>query len=376
MLLAIDASSAAKSVRTGVEQYAFQLIQQFKSHPLAEGDRVRLYTRQALSAPLGTLPAGWETAVLGWRGPGWMRLRVGWETLRRPPDVLFVPAQGLPLFPPRTRGRRTVTTVHDVGFLRAPQLYDPAVARRLRSATARAVRLATRLLTVSEFSKREIMDAYRVAGDRIAVTPLAADPSVFRPRADDEVRRVCDAHRVGAHFFLVVGRQERKKNPLAAVRAFELFKSRRGEGDPLELVLVGAPGFGADDVTRYLQFHPLRARVRLLPYLPEADVAALMSGAAAFLFPSWYEGFGLPVLEAMACGAPVIASDIPACRETAGDAAVFAPPAEAEAWAEAMRRVVESSDLRADLQARGRVRAALFSWGKTAGLTWETLAGT
>lgn len=374
MVIGIDASSAAKPVRTGVEQYAFQLIQRLKTHALAEGERVRLYSPLALPAPLGELPTGWESAVLDWRfSKGWMRLRVGWEMRQRPPDVLFVPSQGLPLFTPRIKGRATVTTIHDLGFLRAPALYDPSDVRRLRSATARSVRLATRILTVSEFSKREIMDVYRVPAGRITVTPLAADTAAFHPLAEDEVRRVRDAYRLGPHYFLCVGRIERKKNPLTAVRAFEMFKERRGAGDPYELVFVGSPGFGFDEVKRYLQFHPLRDHVRFLPYLPEAEVAALMNGATAFLFPSWYEGFGIPSVEAMACGTAVIASDIPVHREVLGDAALFVPPSQTEAWAEAMRRVVEESGLRANLRERGPKRATLYSWEKTAEQTWNVL---
>ncbi len=372
MLLAVDAHPAALEKKTGVERYAFQLIQQFKQRSLAENDRVFLYARETLTGPLAILPQGWEEKILPWwPRRGWMPLRMGWEMLRRPPDVLFVPSEGLPWFMPRAQGKATVTTIHDVGFLRVPNMYASSVRSRLASATRRAAHLATRIITVSAFSKREIMDAYRVPADSITVTLLAADTAVFHLLPIEDVMRMRQTHRLGPHYFLFVGRLERKKNPLTAIRAFEIFKQSRGEGDPFELVFAGMHGFGADEVKRYMEFHPLKDHIRFLPYLPDADVAALMNGATAFLFPSWYEGFGMPNLEAMACGAPVICSDIPPHREVAEDAALFVSPREPEAWAEAMRHIVEDAVLRSSLREKGLARAAQFSWEKTAEATWK-----
>lgn len=373
MTIGIDASSAAKPFKTGVEWYAFRLIEAMKRLPRTEASpRVRLYSPALLTAPLGELPEGWESSVIPWSLPGWMRLRMGWEMLRRAPDVLFVPAQGLPMFTPRAKGKHTVTTIHDVGFLRTPSVFRPDDRKTLISATRRAIRSATHLLTVSEAAKRDIIDAYHVPAERITVTPLAAGPA-FHPAKPEEIASAIQTHRLSPHYFLYVGRLDAKKNPLGAVRAFELFKERRGAGDPFELVFVGPRGYGAEQVTKYLEFHPLKESVRFLSYLPEAEVTALMTGATAFLFPSWEEGFGMPVLEAMACGAPVVCSDIPALRETAGEAALFASPREPEALAGALHRFADDANARARYRALGLAQAAEFSWERTAQLTWETL---
>ncbi len=372
MVLGIDASSAAKPTRTGVEWYAYHLIQAFKTRPLAEGERVRLYAPAPLSGPLGELPPGWETAVLPWQMPGWMRLRVGREMLQRPPDVLFVPSQGLPAFPPRRKGRATVTTIHDVGFRTAPALYEAGARRRIAAATRRSIRLATHLLTVSEFSKREIVRAYHVPEERITVTPLAADPA-FRPY-DAAAHAAAQAkYRLGTQYFLCVGRVETRKNQLTLLSAFEQFKARRGFGDPFELVLAGPMGWGGDAVRRYAEASSCRDAVRFIPYLPPEDYAPLLSGATAFTFPSRYEGFGIPLVEAMAAGTPLVASDIPPHREVAGDAALFVPPQETDAWIDVLARVARDASLRGELRARGLERAQAFSWERTADRTWEAL---
>ena len=376
MLIGIDASSAAKPMRTGVEQYAFQLIEALKKLPLGT-DQVRLYSPAKLSAPLDALPTGWESRVLSWPlAHAWMRARVGMEMLAHAPDVLFVPSQGLPFFSPRKKGKRTVTTIHDIGFLRVPALYDSHVVARTRAVTHRAVHLADHLITVSEFSKQELMNAYHIPVDRITVTPLAADTTFFHPLPASDVARVRDGYRLGPHYFLVVGRVEKKKNPLTAIEAFAIFKAHRGAGDPFELVFAGSPGFSFDEVKKYLEFHPQRERVHFLFHVDGDEIVALMNGATAVLCPSFYEGFGLTNLEALACGTPVIASDIPPHREVAGDAALFASPQAPEQWTEAMHRLADDTVLHSTLRARGLERATKFSWEKTAETTLAVLKST
>ncbi len=372
MILGIDASSAAKPNKTGVEWYAYNLIQQFKTRPLAQGERVRLYAPGPLPPPLGDMPSGWETSVLPWTLPGWMRLRMGWEMKTNPPDVLFVPAQGLPAFPPRGPGKATVTTVHDVAFRRLPGLYDAGSRRRLEAATARALKSATRILTVSEFSRQEIATVYKYPADRITVTPLAPG-AAYRPHTAEEVNAFRARYRVGAHYFLCIGRLEHRKNQLTLVRAFDQFKQRRGVGDPFELVLVGPDGYGAREVREYAAAVPSAASIRFIPYLESDAAAALMAGATAFTFPSAYEGFGIPALEAMVSGTPLIAADIPPLREAAGDAALYVSPKEMDAWAEALQRLATDAPLRAALREKGLARVKQFSWEKTAELTWRAL---
>lgn len=379
IVYAIDASSANKAKRTGVEMYAFQLIQNMKKHALAENERVILYSPTKLEGALAELPTDWESRVLDWSLPfAWMQGRVSWELFRRPPNVLFVPAQGLP-----RGGTPIVTTIHDVGFRRMPILYDAKSRKRLESVTKRSVRNASHLITVSEFSKSEIISLYSHSlppakggaggGSRISTTYLAADTSIYKRLSREEIEPVLQRHRIGKHFFLYVGRLDQKKNVETIIRAFDQFKLDRGVGDPYELVLVGEPGFGFASMKNWIDHSSSKEQIHTLGYLEDAEVAALMNAATAFLFPSWYEGFGIPNIEAMHCGTPLVVSDIPAHREVIGDAAIFVTSSEPELWVRAMKQIAEDASFRERLIEKGSVRSALYDWNKTAAETWAVL---
>lgn len=369
VVFVIDASSANKVKKSGVEMYAFQLIQNMKKHALEENERVILYSPTKLEGALGELPPGWESRVLSWALPfGWMKCRVGWELFRQKPDVVFVPSQGLPY------GKTNmVTTIHDVGFRRLPNVYDAQNRKRLERVTKRSVKKASHLMTVSAFSKSEIESFYHTAPDRISVTHLAADTSVYRRLSLEEIDLVLQRNRIGKHFFLYVGRLDQKKNIETIIRAFDQFKMDRGVGDPYELVLVGEQGFGFASMKNWIDRSAAREQIRVLGYLEDADVAALMNAATAFLFPSWYEGFGIPNVEAMNCGTPLLVSDIPVHHEVIGDAALFVSPEDPKEWVRAMKQLAENNTLQEQLRQKGSLRSVQFDWKKTAEETWKVL---
>jgi glycosyltransferase involved in cell wall biosynthesis len=239
-----------------------------------------------------------------------------------------------------------VVTVHDLGFERDPTLMPLPDRLVFRAVVPRSARAASRVLAVSERTKRDLVELYRVPEEKIVLTPNAVDPA-FSPS---------DEKSQGA-YALFVGAIQARKDPLAALEA------ARAAGLPL--VVVGPekePALAAE----------LRRRgADLRGYVPQAELVELYRGAAALVFPSRYEGFGLPVLEAMACGTPVVAAPEPALREVAGEAAIYAEPAE---LGEALRRAIAE---RERLRAAGLVRAKAFSWEATARTvlaTYEELA--
>jgi glycosyltransferase involved in cell wall biosynthesis len=285
--------------------------------------------------------------------------------LRRHPVEVFHGVTGFEL-PPRGPWA-LVTTVHDLVPLRLPALVPARHRWAVRCLLGSAVRRARRVIAVSETTRHEVLARYRLPPERVVVVPEAAAAhfTAVTPEAREAVRR---RYRLERPYVLFVGYLEPKKNLPVLLEAVARLR-RGGEWGETELLVVGARGWGPDPaaLARILR---LDGAVRFLGPAPDADLPALYSGALAFAFPSLWEGFGLPVLEAMAAGAPVLASNRGALPELAGDAALLVEPRVAP-LAEALGTLLGDPALRARLRAAGRARAAAFSWERTAR---ETLA--
>ncbi|HSP97720.1 MAG TPA: glycosyltransferase family 1 protein, partial [Candidatus Dormibacteraeota bacterium] len=256
----------------------------------------------------------------------------------------------------------TLLVVHDVSFERFAGL---PVSQRLycRAMTRAWTRKAARIATVSEFSKRELMQAYGVAADRIDVIPNGVGRA-FHPRGEDEQRAVRDRYAGGAEYLLHLGAIHPRKNVATLLRAFDRFKGRSRR--PTKLLLAGRLAWQYRDVLRAHAAMEHRDDVVFLGYVPAADVPPLLASSLALVCVSLYEGFGLPVVEAMASAVPVVASRAAAFDEVAGDAALLVDPHDADAIAGALEQVASSADLRADLARRGGARARRYDWDATA----------
>ena len=234
---------------------------------------------------------------------------------------------------------------------------------------------AERILTVSEFTARDLAESYGIDTKKIAITPCGIDHERYRPIASASTIDDClTRYRVSRPYFLVVGRLETKKNLLTLIRAWEQLKTRRGVGDPHHLVIVGTPGHGSDEVFRAIQRSPVKSDFLHLGYLPEVDLPALMNGAVALVHPSLFEGFGIPPVQAMACGTPVIASNVASIPEICGDAALYADPKSPEAFAVLMDQLIQDGSKRRAMQLAGLERARSYTWKATAEKTLPVLA--
>ncbi len=370
MIYGIDINALTKPSRTGTERYVFSLLTHMMKQPLEAGESVKLYAAFPIK-DLPDLPQGWSLEIVKWPlGKGWTHGGLSWELKRRTPNVFFTPAHEIPRFHGRTQ---IVTTIHDVAFRRYPNLYSWKSRRRQEWAVGSAVKKANQIITVSRTTKQDLIELYRADESKITAIPLAIDPARFaidQHRIDEALQR----YRLGSkRYFFFVGRLEAKKNITTLLHAFETYKRDRGIGDPIELVLGGTFGEGADAIKKTLSGMKFRKAVRLLGYVPEEDLAPLMKGALAYTFSTWYEGFGIPALEAFAATVPLVASDVPALREVAEGAALYASPKHAAAWTDAMKKIALRKVDTDQMIENGTQRLAHFSWDKAAQKTWEVL---
>lgn len=370
MRIGVEASRANRLQRTGVEWYACHLMRELAKLPQAQAHEWLAYTDRPFRADLRASIPMWKERILPWPLPYlWTQIALSREMQQFPPDVLFLPAHVLPRILPK----KTVVTVHDVGFRRFPQLYKKIQIAYHEITTRDIVRSNAKIITVSAFSKRELIDLYHASPDQVAVTPLGIDVERYRPQSLEKQEQVRKTYGLERPYILFVGRLEEKKNIERLVKAFCSVAATL-PGEP-ELVLVGPEGRGWPQVARWLTSHPMRARVRVLGYLPEEDKPALLSAAAWSIQPSLYEGFGLPVLEAMACGTPVLCSDIGSLREVVGSArARFFDPTSVEEITTAIDRALRlSADECADLVRLGLSHAQTYTWKRTAEATFPLL---
>lgn len=255
--------------------------------------------------------------------------------------------------------RRTpsILTVHDLIFRLFPQYHLPLNRLFLGLAMPLFVRRASHILTVSEASRADLLRCYRVPPEKVTVVPEGVSPH-YRPVPDGlERRAVLERYGIRAPYVLTVGVIEPRKNLPTLLAAFD---ELRRQGLRHQLVVVGPRGWLDEPIVRQAQART--PHVHLTGYVAEADLPAVYSGAEVLAYPSLYEGVGLPALEAMACGTPVVASNASALPEVVGDAGLLVSPMDIEAWVEALGRVLEDGDLRRELGENGRARAAGYTW--------------
>jgi len=264
------------------------------------------------------------------------------------------------------RGKHTVVTVHDLSFFFEPKWFRPERGAYYRFATRRSVRHARRVLADSHSTANDLHEMLGVPEDRIAVTPLGVDMQ-FQPVPEEERQLVRERYGLPSVFLLYVGTLEPRKNLVRVVEAFD-----RIAGDwEGHLVVAGREGWKTGRLMRAIEQSAYRERIHLPGFVEGADLPAVYGAAHAFVWPSLYEGFGLPPLEAMACGTPVLTSDVSSIPEVVGEAALTVNPYDLEAIASAMYSIATDGPLRAGLRAKGRIQAGQYTWRRTAERTCE-----
>lgn len=403
MTIGIDASRANKRHKTGTEWYSFYVIKNLAE--IDSNNKYILYTADFPSDELQEIirnHPNFSIKFLRWPFRFfWTLGRLSLEMMFRAPDLLFVPAHTLPLIKPR----KTVTTIHDIAFMRERSLYfnrlfptktslgevafnwliklatfsrqyESGSVDYLNWSTRYALKKAKKIITVSEFTKQEIMSVYPWAKEKKII-------SIHNGYSNDLYKKIDDPERIDQillkyglerPYFLYVGRLEKKKNTPALIEAFALFKEKN-PGYSHKLVLIGDASYGFDDVKYAIEEYGLNQQVIMPGWVEEADLPYVYNGAAVFVFPTKHEGFGIPVIQALACGVPAAVSDIPVLREVAGEAVFYFDSSNKRDIAQALETVLVDQALRAKLIESGYNKAAEFSWAKCAHKTWEVLMG-
>jgi len=421
MIIGIDASRANRKHKTGTEWYAFYLIKElakidstnqyilYSEEPLSndltnlcdEGDALPLeydsHGFQVIKSPHGNFKA--KTLVWPVRHL-WTHLRLSWEMIWHRPDLLFVPSHVLPLIHPR----RSVVTIHDVGFERDKSLYpklelgpDSKLKKRALNLLVRAftfgrfganvqdyltwstlfsLKKGAKIITVSEFSKQEILDVYKnelskSIFDKIAVIHNGYNNECYRPISNhDKVADVLAKYAIEPPYIFYLGRLERKKNTPALVEAFGMISNQFPD---YKLVLTGRASFGYDEVEFMISQYKLDQKVICTGWVDESDLPYIYAGATIFAFPSHYEGFGIPLVEAMASGVPIMASNVEPIIEVVGEAAMLFDPENPNSIKDALSKLLSDQELRNQLSSKGLQQAKQFNWKITAEKTLTIL---
>lgn len=346
-LLGIDVRGATRPGRirpTGVGHYTRQLVRAMAVL------QTKMVTFQHPAAP--PLCRGVDTVVSNFSNDdiAWLSVVLPYLCRKRSIDVLLIPEQNAPVF----KTCPTVVVFHDLAFERHPDLYQGAWVIKMKAATRWAARAADHLIAVSHTTKADLVQLYGVAAERVTVVHHGCDPAVFRPRTAEESHSELSGLAIDGPYLLFVGALHRRKNIGMLVKALAHLPA-------LQLILAGPDQGESARLQGLARQLGVDRRVRFLGYVSESQKAHLMSSASSVALPSFYEGFGLPAVEAMASGAPVIGASTGALPEIIGSAGLTVDPNNLDGWVAAIRRTT-SIEERSRFVRLGRRRAKVFTW--------------
>jgi len=367
MRIGIDAR-IAHYARGGIRNYVLHLLDALALLDV-DTDYYVLHSRKGRPPPL----AGRNLHPVACWTPSHHRLErwaLGFEVARLGLDLLHT----VDFIPPALGTRRSVITVHDLNFLHYPQFLTAESRCYYNQQIEWAVRHADHILADSHATKSDLISLLDVPVSKVTVVHLAADPA-FRPLAEADVQRVAARYELELGYVLFVGTLEPRKNLPGLLQAYRWLLDTQVTMAPL--VLIGGKGWLYDEVFERVETLHLAGHVRFLHDVPDADLPGMYNAAGMLVTPSFYEGFGLPALEAMACGTPVVVADRASLPEVVGEAGLLVDPDDPDDIAQALARVLTDEPLRAKMRRLGLARAGRFTWERTAQATlavyWEVI---
>lgn len=360
MVIGIDASRAMTGQRTGTEAYAYHLIRALIPPAAERGHQLRLYFNQP---PQDDLFEDWgnsERVVLR-QSRLWTHWALGRELGRRPPDVFFTPAHVIPI----GYHGAAAATIHDLGYEYFPETHPRRQLAYLRWSTRHNARIGRRVLADSKATRDDLVRIYGVDPAKIDIVYPGADPDMRRVDDPARIADACAKYGIRSPYLIYLGTLQPRKN---LIRLVEAFAASELYAEGYTLVLAGKVGWLSQPLLDVISRFPsvVGGHIWVIGYIDEADKAALLSGATSLVFPSLYEGFGFPVLEAQACGTPVICADSSSLPEVAGQGALLVDATDITGLASAMQRVATEPALRRELAAHGSDNHRRFTWEQAA----------
>lgn len=365
MKIGLEAERANLPNPTGVERYAAELIKNLAR--LDAKNQYVLYFRTEPQEWFYHLPPNFKLRVIPFP-KFWTQLRLSWEMITHPVDALVILASVLPLWHPRN----SIFTAHDIAYEFFPQAFTGFMRNYLVWSTRFAVRHAARVLAVSEATKKDLVRVYNADPHKIAVTHLGFDAAKFHPRSYGEVQPVLDKYGLTYQkYILFVGTIQPRKNIERLVEA--VHKLRKQNHIEEKLAVFGGRGWLWEPIVKKIKMIGLDGSAKYFDYVDEKDLQFIYAGAKVFTLPALYEGFGIPPLEAMASGVPVVVSNVSSLPEVVGEAGVLVDPNSADSIADGILKVLVHEDLRRDMISDGLEQAKKFTWENTAKKTLEVI---
>jgi len=347
--------------RVGSSEYCFQLLSNLNR--IDKKNKYLIYLPQIPTPDLPEESANWHYKIIKPRKM-WTLVGLSLEFFFKSskPDVFLSPTHYLPIFTPK----KSAISVLDVSYTRFPELFKPKDLSQLTKWTRYSVKKAKAIFTISESSKDDIMKTYGISGDRIKVTY----PGIRRLDSRNKTLSMDEfkgKYGLKKDYILFVGTLQPRKNIVRLIEAFSMLK------DGTELIIIGKKGWLYEEILSAPKKFNVEDRVRFLDFVPDEDLGLFYKNATCFVLPSLYEGFGLPILEAMSYGCPVIAGNISSLPEAAGDAALYVDPLSVADINKKLELITGDQELREKLIKKGYEQVKKFSWEKTAGETLKEL---
>lgn len=364
MVIGIDGNEANVSKKVGISEYVFELLMQFSKLQVTSY-KLQVYLKDQPGKGFPSQSKSWRYKVFGPKKL-WTQIALPAHLFleRQKPDVFFSPAHYAPRFSPVP----TVVSIMDLAFFHFPELFTKKDLNQLKSWTGYSIKKAKKIITISQASKDDIIRLYGIEPDKIAVIyPGIKQTASLTPHIYP-MNELKTKYNISDNFLLFVGTLQPRKNIVRIIEAFAMLKKRKTENDEqdLQLVIIGRRGWHYDEILAAPAKYGLKDSVKFLDFVPDEDLVLFYQHAQVFVWPSLYEGFGLPVLEAMKFGCPVITSNVSSLPEAGGDAALYVDPENVEEIKNAIEKVMTDTKLREEMIAKGKKQVGKFSWEKAA----------